>query len=127
MKIAALCAKSPHGVREALTMRLMPRYLVERLFDHISEDDMLEAAVRSDSVRKSDFPDLTWEHSYVCVEDDGKILSFCIYEAPDEASIRRHGAAFGSHVVGRVWEIVDDMSPAILAEKLASRSPAARR
>ena len=105
----------------------MPRFLVERLFDHITDDEMLEAAVRSDTVRRADFPDLTWEHSYVCVEDDGKILSFCIYEAPDEAAIRRHAEAFGSHVVGRVWLIVDDMSPAILAEKLASRSPGARR
>ena len=108
-------------------MAPMPRYLVERLFDDISDDDMLAAAIRSDTVRQSDFPDLSWEHTYVCVEDDGSITTFCIYVAPDEASIRRHGAAFGSHVVGRIWEIVDDMSPAILAEKLASRAPVARR
>jgi hypothetical protein len=108
-------------------MRPMARFLVERLFDDISDDDMLDAAVRSDTVRQTDFPELTWEHSYVCVEDDGRITTFCIYHAPDEDAIRRHAAAFGSHVVGRVWRIADDQSPALLAEKLASRSPAARR
>ena len=105
----------------------MPRYLVERLFDDISDDDMLAAAVRSDTVRQSDFPDLTWEHTYVCVEEDGSITTFCIYHGPDQDAIRRHGAAFGSHVVGRIWEIADDMSPEILQARLASREPAARR
>jgi hypothetical protein len=98
----------------------MPRYLVERLFDHISDDDMLAAAVRSDTVRQEDFPELTWERTHVCVEEDGSITTFCIYAAPTEADIRRHAEAFGSHVVGRVWEIVEDMSPEILQEKLAA-------
>src|SRR3954469_10893901 len=101
----------------------MPRYLVERLFAHISEDDMLAAAIRSDTVRQEKFADMTWEHTYVCVEPDDTITTFCVYEAEDEAAIRRHGEAFGSHVVGRVWEIADDMSPQILQEKLG-RTPA---
>jgi hypothetical protein len=97
----------------------MPRYLVERLFDDISDDDMLAAAVRSDETRNADFPDLTWEHSYMCVESGGSITSFCVYASPSEERIREHAKAFGAHVVGRVWEIVEDMSPALLQEKLA--------
>jgi hypothetical protein len=100
----------------------MPRYLVERLFDEISEDDMLAAAIRSDTVRQEDFSDMKWEHSYVCEEPDGKITTFCVYEAESVDDIKRHAEAFGSHVVGRVWEIVDDMSPGLLQQKLGARA-----
>src|SRR3954451_16161021 len=96
----------------------MPRYMGERLFDDISEDDMVAAAIRSDTIRQDEFPDMTWEHTYVCVETDGTITTFCVYEADTEDDIRRHAKAFGSHVVGRVWEITDNMSPAILQQKL---------
>jgi uncharacterized protein DUF4242 len=104
----------------------MPRYLVERLFDDISDDDMLAAAVRSDEARNADFPDLTWEHTHVCVESDGSVTSFCVYAAPNEARIREHAEVFGAHVVGRVWEIVEDISPQSLHAKLAGIAPRAR-
>jgi hypothetical protein len=103
----------------------MPRYLVERLFDTISDDDMLAAVLRSEEVRQEQFDELTWEHTHVCVESDGSVTTFCVYEAPDEAAIRHHGELFGSHVVGRVWEIVEDMSPDLLQEKLGGVAPRA--
>jgi hypothetical protein len=97
----------------------VPRYIVERQFDRISDEDMLEASVRADEVRREEFPDLVWEHSHVCVDSDGGIMSFCVYSAPNEEEIRRHGAAFGGHVIGRVWEIVEDLTPDGLRQKLA--------
>jgi hypothetical protein len=103
----------------------MPRYLVERLFDHISEDDMLAAATRSEEVRQEQFEDdLVWEHTHVCVESDGTVTTFCVYEAPGEDEIREHAKLFGYHVVGRVWEIVEDISPRTLQEKLGAVSRA---
>jgi hypothetical protein len=98
----------------------MPRFLVERLFEHISDDDMLAAATRSEEVRQGEFPNLTWEVTHVCVESDGSITTFCVYSAPDEEEIRRHADIYGYHVVGRVWEIVEDMTPEKLQQRLAA-------
>ena len=62
----------------------MPRYVIERFFDRITDDDMLAASVRSDRIAAERFPEIVWEHSHVVVDDDGAIKTFCVYEAPDE-------------------------------------------
>ena len=90
----------------------MPRYMIERSFGDISDEEMLAAAVRSDRVKQDAFPDVTWEHSHVCVEDDGSITTFCVYDAPSEDRVREHAAAFGGHVISRMYEIADDVTPA---------------
>jgi hypothetical protein len=89
----------------------MPRYMIERSFGDITEEEMLAAAVRSDAVARERFPDVTWEHSHVCVEDDGSITTFCVYDAPSEKTVREHAAAFGGHVISRLYEIADEVTP----------------
>jgi len=90
----------------------MGRYVIERNFGAISDDDMLSAAVRSDQMAMERFPEIIWEHSHIVVGDDGEVLTFCVYEAPSEEMIREHAAAFGSHTITRIYELLDDVTPA---------------
>jgi hypothetical protein len=89
----------------------MPRYVIERFFDQISDEDMLAATVRSDKLLIERYPDITWEHSHVVLDEDGKIKTFCVYEAPSEETIREHADAVGAHVISNVYELVDDVTP----------------
>ncbi len=92
-------------------MLRMPRFVIERNFGAISDDDMLAAAVRSDQAMER-FPDIVWEHSHIVATDDGEIRTFCVYGAPSEEMIREHAVAFGSHTITRIYELVDDVTPA---------------
>jgi hypothetical protein len=89
----------------------MPRYVIERFFDRITDDDMLAASVRSDRIAAERFPEITWEHSHVVVDEKGAIKTFCVYAAPDEEMIRKHSDAFGAHSITNVYELVDDVTP----------------
>jgi hypothetical protein len=100
----------------------MPRYVVERLFGKISDEDMLAAASRSDQVMQERFPDITWDHSHLCVDGDGAITSFCVYEAPDEQMIREHSEAFGSHTISRIYEVADEVTPAEVRRRTGATS-----
>lgn len=100
----------------------MPRYVIERFFDQISDEDMLAATVRSDRVAAERFPEITWEHSHVVLDDDGAVKTFCIYEAPSEEMVREHADAFGSHMISNVYELVDDVTP----EEIRRRATAAK-
>ena len=95
----------------------MPRYMIERSFGDISDEEMLAAAVRSDQTAQSSFPDISWEHSHVCVEEDGSITTFCVYDAPTEDRVREHAAAFGGHVISRLYEIADEVTPALVRQR----------
>jgi hypothetical protein len=88
----------------------MPRYVVERTFD-VDEDAMPEVGTRSKRLAKDEFPDIVWEHSHVVVDADGTLKSFCIYGAPDEETIRKHGAMLGSHMIDHIYEIGGDVTP----------------
>ena len=101
----------------------MPRYVIERFFDRITDDDMLAASVRSDRIAAERFPEIVWEHSHVVVDDAGAIKAFCMYGAPDEAMIREHADAFGAHSITNVYELVDDVTP----EEIRRRASAASR
>jgi uncharacterized protein DUF4242 len=90
----------------------MPRYVVERFFGEISDEEMLAAASRSEQIQSERYPDITWDHSHICVDDAGAITSFCVYEAPDEAMIREHADGFGSHSIKRIYEVADEVTPA---------------
>lgn len=89
----------------------MPRYMIERSFGAITDEEMLAAAMRSDKTAADRFPDITWEHSHVCVAPDGVITTYCVYEAPDEDRVREHAEAFGGHTITNLQEIVDDVTP----------------
>jgi hypothetical protein len=98
----------------------MPRYLVERYFDRISDDEMLALSAASDRMITERFPEITWEHSHLCVDGEGAITTFCVYEAPSEDVIRDHAAAFGGHSITRISEIADDVTPADVRAAVAT-------
>ena len=62
----------------------MPRYVIERNFGTISDEDMLAASALSDELISARFPEIAWEHSHIVATDDGEIVTFCIYGAPSE-------------------------------------------
>ena len=88
----------------------MPRYIVERTFE-VSEDEMPNLGRRSRRIAGEQFPGIVWEHSHVVSDGDGTLKSFCVYDAPDEATIRRHAELLGDHVVDHVYEIGGDVTP----------------
>ena len=95
----------------------MPRYLVERLFAGLSDDELEAAAVRSKDVIGERFPDITWEHSHVVVDGAGEIRTYCIYEAPTEQRIHEHADLVGQHMIGQIFEIAGDIEPAQLPSR----------
>ena len=66
---------------------------------------------RSKRIVNTAFPDITWEHSHVVVQDDGRVRTFCVYSAPDEAMVRDHSKELGEHVIDVIHEIAGDVSP----------------
>jgi len=83
----------------------MPRYVIERTYD-VDEEQLPTVATRSKRIAQEQFPTIVWEHSHVVVDDDGTLKSFCVYEAPDIGTVRRH------HVVDHIYEIGGDVTPA---------------
>jgi hypothetical protein len=88
----------------------MPKYLVERRF-HVGEDKMPEVGRRSKEIIVQQFPEITWEHSHVVVDDVGAVKSYCVYEAPNEDVVRRHSDQLGQHEIEAISEIAGDVSP----------------
>ena len=43
------------------------------------------------------------------------MISFCVYDAADEARVREHAEQLGAHTVIRVIEIAGDIDPADIA------------
>ena len=88
----------------------MPKYLIERTYD-VTGDELPEVATRSKRIALEQFPEITWVHSHVVVDDEGTLKSFCVYIAPDEEMVRRHAELLGNHVVDHVYEIGGDVTP----------------
>ena len=89
----------------------MPRYVIERDFGLVGEEEMQEVAARSKATGIEQFPDISWEHSHVCSDDGGAIKSFCVYSAPSPDRLREHADRVGGHVVTKIYEIVGDITP----------------
>jgi Protein of unknown function (DUF4242) len=89
----------------------MPRYLVVRKFA-VDEEEMPQVGRRSRQAIEDGFPEITWEHSHVVVDDDGLVRTFCVYVAPDEDTVRRHADVLGQHQIDSVHEIAGDVTPA---------------
>ena len=98
----------------------MPRYVIERNFGTISDEDMLAASALSDELISARFPEIVWEHSHIVATDDGEIVTFCIYAAPSEEMIREHAEAFGSHSITNLYELVDDVTPVEVRRRAAA-------
>lgn len=89
----------------------MPRYMIERQFE-VTEDQMPDVGRRSRRIIEEQFPEITWEHSHVAVDDSGKVKTYCIYEASAEGVVRAHADALGQHTIVAVREIAGDVTPA---------------
>jgi hypothetical protein len=50
----------------------------------------------------------------VVVRDDGKVMTYCVYDAPSEEIVRNHAVDLGKHTVDDVMEIAGDVTPADL-------------
>jgi Protein of unknown function (DUF4242) len=85
--------------------------LVVRTFT-VDEGEMPVVGRRSRLLVEEQFPQITWEHSHVLVDDEGVVRTFCVYAAPDPETVLRHAAALGQHKVDDLQEIAGDVSPA---------------
>lgn len=72
---------------------------------------MPEVWPRSRDVIEESYPQITWEHSHVVVDDDGVVRTYCIYAAPDESILRKYSAQLGKHRLEGVYEIAGDVTP----------------
>lgn len=67
----------------------MPKYVIERDIPgagDLTEEQLQEISVRSINALQELGPRIQWLHSFVT---DNKV--YCVYIAPDEETIRRHG------------------------------------
>jgi hypothetical protein len=87
----------------------MPRYLIERTFE-VDESGMPRIGRKSNQVI-AELPGVVWEHSHVVMDQDGKVKTFCVYQAPDEETVRVHSASLGEHALDRIYEIGGDVTP----------------
>jgi hypothetical protein len=88
----------------------LPRYLVIRRFD-VNEDQMPEVGSRSRRVIEESYPKIIWEHSHVVVDKDGTVLTYCVYDAPNEEMVRDHSGDLGQHTIDDILEIAGDVTP----------------
>jgi Nickel responsive protein SCO4226-like len=77
----------------------------------VGADQMTAVGRQSREIVEGQFPQITWEHSHVVVNDDGQVQTFCIYEAPDEQTVREHGRLLGKHTIDGLHEIAGDVTP----------------
>jgi Protein of unknown function (DUF4242) len=89
----------------------MPRYLIERTF-FVDEQEMPEVGRQSKQIATEKFPEIAWEHSHVVVDEDGGVRTFCVYGAPDVATVMAHADLLGQHNVDQIHEIAGDVTPA---------------
>ena len=85
----------------------MPKFVIEREMPGVgnfSQEQLHEAAQTSCGVLIDMGPQIQWVHSYVT---DNKI--YCVYNAPDEASIKQHAkeSGFPADKISRVRAIID--------------------
>jgi hypothetical protein len=85
----------------------MPKFLIERELPgagKLSPQDLRAISQKSCGVLRDLGPQVQWVHSYVT---DDKI--YCVYIAPDEASVREHAAkgGFPANSVSAVRSVID--------------------
>lgn len=90
----------------------MPRYLIKRNFGERDEEEMGIIGADSKRVINEHMPDIVWEISHVVSDEEGRITTFCIYQAPSEERVREHGVALGRHEIESIYEIGGQVSPA---------------
>jgi Nickel responsive protein SCO4226-like len=89
----------------------MPRYMIIRVFE-VGEEQMPFVGRRSRELVEGEYPEITWEHSHVVVDDEGTVSTYCVYGAPNEEVVREHGGKLGRHRIEGIFEIAGDVTPA---------------
>jgi Protein of unknown function (DUF4242) len=91
----------------------MPRYLIERVWDSLEEEEMAAKGPLSKRVlaQNPHFAPIVWEHSHVVMDEEGQLKSFCVYFSPNTELIREHALLLGDHTLGGIYEIGGDISP----------------
>ena len=91
----------------------MPRYLIERAWDPIEEEEMSAKGPLSQEhpEENEQFSPVVWEHSHMVMDEDGQLKSFCVYSSPNAELIREHAVLLGDHSVDGIYEIGGDISP----------------
>ncbi len=90
----------------------MPKYVIEREIPNagaLSSADLKGIAIKSCGVladMNRSGTDITWEHSYVT---GNKI--YCVYDAPDENSVRQH-AERGGFPANKIEKVAVVINPA---------------
>ena len=87
----------------------MPRYLIVRKFS-VTETEMPRIGKKSKQVGRG-LDGIVWEHSHVVVDDDGTVMTYCVYEAPTEEMVREHSRDLGRHTIDNIHEIAGDVTP----------------
>jgi len=85
----------------------MPKYIIEREIPHagsLTTQDLQNISQKSCSVLNQMGPKIQWLESYVT---DDKV--YCVYIAPDEASIMEHAekGGFPANRISRVKTLID--------------------
>jgi Protein of unknown function (DUF4242) len=85
----------------------MPKFLIERNIPNVGDltaEQLVGVSQKSCSVIKAIGPQIQWVQSYVTPD---KI--YCIYIAPDEATIRRHAeeGGFPANVITPIKTMID--------------------
>ena len=78
----------------------------------VGESEMPNVGRRSGALIENEFPEITWEHSHVVVDDEGNVRTYCIYAGPDEQVVREHSSRLGQHTLDEIGEIAGDVTPA---------------
>jgi len=86
---------------------VMPQYVIEREIPgagSLSDEALQEISKKSNSVLSEMGPEIKWLHSYVTGD---KV--YCVYLAPDEATIREHArrGGFPANRVSAVRRLID--------------------
>lgn len=85
----------------------MPKFVIEREISgvgHLSPQELQGVSQKSCSVLRELGPQIQWLQSYVT---DDKI--YCVYIAPDEATIRQHAESggFPANRISQIRSIID--------------------
>src|SRR5438270_12387560 len=78
---------------KVLYVSLVPRYVIEREIPgagNLADDQLRDVSLKSIQALGELGPKIQWLHSYVT---DDKV--YCVYLAPDEASLRQHAEMVG--------------------------------
>jgi hypothetical protein len=61
--------------------------------------------------QNAQFSPVVWEHSHTVMDEDGRLISFCVYASPNSELLHEHAELLGGHSINRIYEIGGDISP----------------